>query len=87
MPDNITNLHAFDDDQQILEFMLNIEVFKNAVIEEADHDQALQEEQEKCKENPMPKGKCLLKKKLICRTISVGPPTLKYKFPLWHIDT
>ena len=44
VPDNITNLRVFYDDQQILEFMLNTEVFKDVVIEEADHDQALQEE-------------------------------------------
>ena len=42
--------------------MLNTEVFKDAVIEEVDHDQALQEEQEKRKENPMPKGIVSLKK-------------------------
>ena len=41
VPDNITNLHIFDDDPQILEFMLNTEVFKDVVIEEVDHDQAL----------------------------------------------
>ena len=42
--------------------MLNTEVFKDVVIEEADHDQALQEEREKHKENPMPKGIVSLEK-------------------------
>ena len=42
--------------------MLNTEVFKDAVIEEVDHDQALQEKRGKRKENPMPKGIVSLEK-------------------------
>ena len=36
--------------------MLNVDVFKDTVIEEEDHDQALQKEQEDRKGNPIPKG-------------------------------
>ena len=35
--------------------MLNTNVFKDIVIEEEDHDQALQKEQGDHKENPIPK--------------------------------
>jgi len=37
VPNNITNLHAFDDDKQILPFMVNIDVFKDATIDEDVH--------------------------------------------------
>eukprot|EP00253_Pinus_taeda_P019047 PITA_19047 len=45
VPDNITNLRVFNDDQQILEFMTNVEVFKEATIEEEEHEKSLQDEQ------------------------------------------
>ena len=77
VPENITNLRVFDDDQQVLEFMLNTEVFKDAVIEEADHDQTLQEEQEKCKENPMPKGIVSLEKLFDLQNRFRRPPNNK----------
>lgn len=31
--DNLTNLHVFDDDQHILHFMANADVFKDASID------------------------------------------------------
>jgi len=40
-PDNITNLRIFNYDQEILEFMTNIEVFKDATIEEEDKERPL----------------------------------------------
>jgi len=43
VPDNVTNFHVFNDDQKILHFMDNANVFKDASIEEDEHDQALQE--------------------------------------------
>lgn len=77
VPDNITNLRVFDDDQQILEFMLNTEVFKDAAIDEVDHDQALQEEHDKRKENPMPKGIVSLEKLFDLQSRFCGPPNTK----------
>ena len=38
VPDNVTNLRIFNDDQQILDFMLNTYIFQDVVIEEEDHD-------------------------------------------------
>eukprot|EP00253_Pinus_taeda_P004886 PITA_04886 len=38
VPDNITNLRIFNDDQQILHFMDNVDVFKDATIDEDEHD-------------------------------------------------
>ena len=55
VPNNVTNLHVFNDDQKVLDFLLNADVFKYAAIEEEDHDQALQKEQGDRKENPIPK--------------------------------
>ena len=37
VPDNVTNLRVFDDDQQILEFLTNEETFKDAVIDDEEH--------------------------------------------------
>lgn len=36
--DNITNLYIFDDDQHILHFMDNANVFKEATIDEDEHE-------------------------------------------------
>lgn len=38
VPDNITNLRAFDDDQQILYFMANADVFKDTTIDKDGHE-------------------------------------------------
>lgn len=40
IPDNITNLCVFNDDQQILHFMANTDVFKDATID-AEHERSL----------------------------------------------
>lgn len=37
IPNNITNLHVFDDDEQILHFMTNTDVFKDTTIDEDEH--------------------------------------------------
>ena len=42
MPDNVTNLRVFDDDQQILEFLTNDENFKDLVIDDEEHQANLQ---------------------------------------------
>ena len=34
VPDNITNLRVFDDDQQILECLMNNDMFKGAIIDD-----------------------------------------------------
>jgi len=38
IPDKITNLHVFDDDQQILHFMANDDTIKDAMIDEDEHE-------------------------------------------------
>ena len=35
--DNITNLRMFDDDQQILECLMNDDIFKGATIDDEEH--------------------------------------------------
>jgi len=54
--DNITNLYVFNDDQHILHFMLNVDVFKDATIDEDEHDKALEDVAWERKENPILKG-------------------------------
>ena len=44
IPDNITNLHVFNDDQQILHFMANTDIFKDAEIDDDKHEHSLQAE-------------------------------------------
>lgn len=39
--DNVSNFFVFNDDQQILHFVANTNVFKDATIEEDEHDKAL----------------------------------------------
>jgi len=41
--DDITNLDVFNDDQQILDFMENVDVFKHATIDENEHGKSLKE--------------------------------------------
>lgn len=42
IPDNITNLRVFDDDQKILHFRANADTFKDEAIDEDEHDRSLQ---------------------------------------------
>ena len=37
IPDNITNLRVFDDDQQILECLTNNDTFKGAILDDEEH--------------------------------------------------
>lgn len=61
VPDNITNFRVFNDDQQILYFISNTDVFKDEIIEEDDvikedeHDKALQDSFQSSKGNTMSK--------------------------------
>lgn len=57
--------------------MLSTEVFKDTVIDEADHDQALQEEHDKHKENLMPKGIVSLEKLFDLQSCFRGPLNTK----------
>jgi len=41
---NITNLRMFNDDQQILHFMANVDDFKDATIDDYEHECSLEEE-------------------------------------------
>ena len=62
VPDNISNLRVFNDDQQILDFMCNAKVFKDTAIDEEEHEHALQSEHDERKDNIMPKGVVSLEK-------------------------
>ena len=44
IPDNITNLRVFDDDQQILECLMNNDTFKGSIIDDEEHQADLQNE-------------------------------------------
>lgn len=41
IPNNITNFHIFNEDQQILNFMMNTNVFKDVAINEDEHEKEL----------------------------------------------
>ena len=41
VPDNITNMRVFDDDQQILECLMNDETFNGAIIDDEEHQEDL----------------------------------------------
>jgi len=61
-PDNVIKLFIFNNDQKILHFMPNADIFKDVSIEEDEHDQALQEASIATKRNTMPKGVVSLEK-------------------------
>ena len=42
IPDNVTNLRVFDDDQQIIDFLRNEEIFKDSVINDEKHQANIQ---------------------------------------------
>ena len=42
VPNNITNLRVFDDDQKILECLMNNDTFKGAIIDDEEHQAELQ---------------------------------------------
>jgi len=62
VPDNITNFRVFDDDEQIINFLASKYVFKDAAIDDEEHDDQIrnvgtQEIQvDKPKKNYMPKS-------------------------------
>ena len=60
--DDVTIFCVFNDDQQILHLMDNKDIFKDASIEEDEHNKALQEAFHAMKENVMPKGVLSLEK-------------------------
>ena len=57
MPNNISNWQVFEDDEQILEFLHCEKTFKNAVIDEKEHDSLMneREDEEKDQSNMIPK--------------------------------
>ena len=55
VPDNITNIRVFDDDEHIINFLTNEEAFKEYVIDEEERQSDLQNE-DMFKGNFMPKG-------------------------------
>ena len=62
IPDNITNSHVFNDDQQILHFIANIDVFKDAAIDDDEHERSLQAEAGNMKSHIITKGVASLEK-------------------------
>lgn len=56
MSDNVNNFYVFNNDQQILHFMANVDVFKDAPIEEDEHEKPLHEKIVVMKGNTVPKG-------------------------------
>ena len=55
VPDNVTNMRVFDDDEQIINFFKNEESFKESIIDEEEHLSGLQNE-DVVKVNFMPKA-------------------------------
>jgi len=56
IPDNITNLRMFNDDRQTLHFMANVDVFKDVVIDNDEHERSLQAEASNMKGHTITKG-------------------------------
>ena len=56
VPDMITNLGVFDDDQQIIECLMNEEVFKGSIIDDEEHQDEMKYD------NFIPKGVRTLEK-------------------------
>ena len=58
MPNSISNWQVFEDDEQILEFLHYEKTFKNAVINEKEHDRLMnqREDEEKDQSNIIPKS-------------------------------
>ena len=54
--DNINNLCVFNDDQQLLHFMDNVDVFKDAAIDDEEHERSLQVEYGNRKDHLITKG-------------------------------
>ena len=44
VPDNVTNMRVFDDDEKIISFLTNEESFKESIIDEEEHLSSLQNE-------------------------------------------
>ena len=42
VPDNVTNIRVFDDEEQIIDFLTNEETFKDSVIDDEEHQANLQ---------------------------------------------
>ena len=55
VPDNVTNLGVFGDDEKIIVFLTNEETFKDSMIDDEEHQENLQNK-EVTKWNFMPKG-------------------------------
>lgn len=75
--DNITNLYVFNDDQKILDFTANVDVFMDASIDEEENDITLQEEVYEHKGNPMLKGVVMVEKLFDLQNHFWGPPNTK----------
>ena len=61
VPDNITNFRVFDDDEQIINFLASKDVFKDAAIDDQEHDERLQDKGTHKKSENQSKGNCVPK--------------------------
>lgn len=86
IPDNINNLRVFYDDQHILHFMANADVFKDASIDEDEHEKSLQDAINDNKGTSSPWVWYLLKISMTCRTALKGQGTTKTIVPLWCMN-
>lgn len=85
MPDNITNLCIFFDDQQILHFMANANTFKDAVIDEEKHKRSLQAKTSSKKGHLILKGVTSLEKLYDLQERFQGPRKSKtHSFSMMH---
>lgn len=75
--DNITKFDVFNDDQKILYFLANIDIFKDKTINEDKHDKSLQGRAKICDGNPMPKGVVSLENLFDLQIQFKGPPNMK----------
>ena len=75
--DNITNLRVFYDDQQIPSFMENANIFKDATIDEEEHEKTLQDAANASKGNLIPKGVMSLEKLYNLQNRFQGPVNAK----------
>lgn len=61
VPDNITNFRVFDDDEQIIIFLASKDVFKDAAIDDQEHDEQLREKGTHENSEDQSKGNCMPK--------------------------
>lgn len=74
--DNITSFKVLNDDEHIVEFITNLDLFKDVIVDE-EHEQYLEDETKICRINLMPKGVVTLEKLYHFHNCFKGPPNTK----------